>query len=125
MSSTTRTEGGALRMNFSKAACSAGRSLSERMSPLPLPETLAWPERPFSERASSMRPLYSAAAGVKLLSDFLLAAGTAETGSGFLSADTGGGVTFEASGLDPDGVSSAGEDESSEGAAAAALCVWD
>src|SRR6266852_5909573 len=119
MSSTTRTEGGALRMNFSKAACSAGRSLPERMSPLPLPE------RPFSERASSMRPLYSAAAGVKLLSDFLLAAGTAETGSGFLSADTGGGVTFEASGLDPDGVSSAGEDESSEGAAAAALCVWD
>src|SRR5229473_491640 len=65
-----RTLDGASRRNFRRAPCSAGRSLPPSMSVLPTPWTLARDNKPRSEIASSMRPLYSAAFGVRTGSAF-------------------------------------------------------
>src|SRR5215472_12231951 len=88
MSSTTRTEAGALRINRSRAACSTGRSLPEIVRELPVPEILTRVPRPFSATASSKRPLYSVAAAERAAT--FLAPGTVLAGiSGFFSGAVG------------------------------------
>src|SRR5712692_1761296 len=63
---------GASRKNLSSAPCSAGRNLPESVSVLPTPCTLAREPNPCSEKASSMRPLYSAAFTLRTDSGFLI-----------------------------------------------------
>src|SRR4029077_18483856 len=104
MSSTTRTEAGALRIKRSRAACSTGRSLPEMVRELPVPEILKRVPRPFSATASSKRPLYSVAAAER--AGTLFAAGTVLAGiSGFFSgAEVAGGCADALVGVLPGGV---------------------
>src|SRR4029077_6109263 len=95
MSSTTRTEAGALRIKRSRAACSTGRSLPEIVRELPVPEILTRVPKPFSATASSKRPLYSVAAAER--TGTLFAAGTVVAGiSGFFSGAEAAGGCAEA-----------------------------
>src|SRR2546429_3745685 len=82
----TCTLAGALRRNFKSSACSEGRSLPTRVKVLPVLCTFAPPPSPFSEMASSMRPLYSAVLGLMALSGLLGAAFSGEGSADFTSA---------------------------------------
>src|SRR5215472_11223830 len=88
----TCTFGGALRRNFKSSPCSAGRSLPTRVKVLPVPCTFARPPSPFSEMASSMRPLYSATLGLGELSVLLDAAFAGEGPTDFGSAAASGAL---------------------------------
>src|SRR5208283_1484620 len=91
-------------MKWRSEECSAGRSLPERVSVLLVPSTFTRPFMPRSAMASSMRPLYSAAAEVMEDSSFLTSGAGAEAaggGAGFVSTaltGTGTGSDFAGSG---------------------------
>src|SRR5579884_284175 len=85
MSSTSCTPAGAPFRKLSRSACSAGRSLPPIVSVLPAPWILTFSPSPFSETASSILPLYSAAAGDKEGSP-LFPAGEPAAGAAFGSA---------------------------------------